>query len=145
MAPGERLPLRITGVVRTPTGFEHVREVPGELVRFVLGRRVEPPAPTEPNQVTETPEPADASEIATTLLVERVGQAHGVALGIGELERVSAGLAMALRGPRPAARVVAGTGQLCLSFDTEAERDRAVAELLDESGLGPDGKPVGTG
>jgi hypothetical protein len=35
---------------------------------------------------------------------------------------------------------VAGTGSLLLSFDTNAERDRAVAELLDESGLGPDGK-----
>jgi hypothetical protein len=73
-----------------------------------------------------------------------VGHPHGVALGLGELERVSAGEVMALRGPRPAARVVAGTGPLVLSFDTEADRDRAVAELLDETGLGPDGKRIET-
>lgn len=152
MADGERLPLRISGVVRTPTGLEHVREVPGDLIRFVLGRPVpapetirgadpettpgaEPPAP---------PAPPDASEVATTLIVERVGRPQGVALGLGELARVSAGRVMAFRGPRPAARVVAGTGPLLLSFDTEADRDRAVAELLDESGLGPDGKPIET-
>jgi hypothetical protein len=46
---------------------------------------------------------------------------------------------MTPREPRPALRVVAGTGRLVLSFDSEAERDRAAAELLDESGLGPDG------
>lgn len=36
------------------------------------------------------------------------------------------------------------TGPPFLSFDTEAERDRAVAELLDETGLGPDGKQIQT-
>ena len=30
------------------------------------------------------------------------------------------------------------TGPLLLSFDTDAERDRAAAELLGEAGLGPD-------
>ena len=159
MGPGERLPLRMTGLVRTSTGLEHVREVPGELVRFVLGRpavppegaspeRPGPPEPPEgpealgPPDDPETSEPPGASDLATTLLVERVGKPHGVALGLGELERVSAGDVMALAGPRPAARVVAGTGPLVLSFDTEAERDRAVAELLDETGLGPDGKRI---
>lgn len=118
MAPGDRLPLRISGLVRTPTGLEHVREAPGDLVRFALG----------------------AAAVDSTLLVERSGYPHGVALGLGELARLSVGRVMALRGPRPAARVVAGTGSLLLSFDTNAERDRAVAELLDESGLGPDGQ-----
>ena len=154
MAPGERLPLRISGLVRTPTGLEHVREVPGELVRFVLGRQIAPPELAGPTEVeapgpagpTELPEPGggsqppDGSEVATTLIVERVGLQQGVALGLGELERVSAGQVMALGGLRPGARVVAGTGPLVLSFDTEADRDRAVAELLDETGLGPDGK-----
>jgi hypothetical protein len=147
MAPGERLSVRISGIVRTPTGLEHVREAPGELVRFDLGRPVVAPettAPTEPSGAPEPLEPSDAPGGATTLLVERVGHPHGVALGLGELERVSAGEVMALRGPRPAARVVAGTGPLVLSFDTEADRDRAVAELLDETGLGPDGKRIET-
>lgn len=130
LAPGERIPLRITGVVRTPTGRQHVREAPGELLRFELGRPVA--------------EPLDATPIGTTLLVERVGYPHGVAVGLGELSRLSAGRVMAFRGPRPAVRVVAGTGPLFLSFDTEAERDRAVAELLDETGLGPDGKHIQT-
>ncbi len=40
LGPGERLPLRITGIVRTPTGLEHVREAPAELIRFVLGRQI---------------------------------------------------------------------------------------------------------
>jgi hypothetical protein len=123
LAPGERLALRISGLVRTPSGLEHVREVPGELTRFVLGQRV---------------------PIATTLLVERVGFPQGVALGLGELVRISSGEVMALRGSRPALRVVAGTGPLLLSFDDEAERDRAAAELLDESGLGRDGTHIST-
>ena len=42
LAAGERIPLRITGVVQTPTGRLHVREVPGGLVRFALGREVAP-------------------------------------------------------------------------------------------------------
>ncbi len=128
LAPGERVPLRITGLVRTPTGLEHVREAPGELVRFALRR-----------PVTDV-----AGPVATTLLVERTGHPQGVALGLGELDRLSSGRVMALRGPRPAVRAVAGTGPLFLSFDTEAERDRAAAELLDETGLGPDGKHIVT-
>lgn len=124
--PGERIALRITGDIRTPTGRIHVREVPGALVRFVLR-----PAS---NDV-----PA-----STTLLIERDGRPEGVALGLGETRRLSSGAAQTLRWPRPALRVVAGTGPLVLSFDTEAERDRAAAEVLDETGLGPDGTNVGT-
>ena len=60
----------------------------------------------------------------------------------GELRRVSAGRVMTFRAPRPALRVVAGTGSLLLSFDSEAERDRAAAELLEEAGLAPDGRPA---
>ena len=40
LGPGERIPLRITGLVRTPTGVGHVREAPGDLIRFVLGGRI---------------------------------------------------------------------------------------------------------
>ena len=43
LEPGERIPLRMTGMVRTPTGLEHLREAPGDLVRFVLGRQVAQP------------------------------------------------------------------------------------------------------
>jgi hypothetical protein len=140
MAPGDRLPLRVSGLVRTPTGLEHVREAPGDLVRFVLG-----PVVTAPSDAADPSESLDrADSTVTTLLVERRGYPHGVALGLGELARLSVGRVMALRGPRPAARVVAGTGPLFLSFDTDAERDRAVAELLDETGLGPDGKHIET-
>jgi hypothetical protein len=131
LGPGERMPVRITGVVRTPTGLEHVREAPGALVRFMLGR-----------PLMTSGEPADAIPDASTLIVERSGYPHGVALGLGETTRLSSGLVMTLRTPRPAVRVVAGTGPLLLSFDTEADRDRAAAELLDESGLGRDGKHI---
>ena len=130
--PGQRIPLRITGVLRTPTGLEHVREAQGSLIRFVLGR----PVPTDP----DAPPEADEPPVATTLIVERADMAQGVAVGLGEVERLSSGQVMTMRAPRPALRVVAGTGPLLLSFDTDAERDRAAAELLDETGLGPDGK-----
>lgn len=149
---GERIPLRITGVVRTPTGLQHVREAPGELIRFVLGRPVmtsgEPVAPTPEAEDAPAPAepvaPPDPTRVPTTLIVERVGLPQGVAVGLGELTRLSSGRVMTLRSPRPAVRVVAGTGALFLSFDTEAERDRAAAELLDETGLGPDGKHIQT-
>ncbi len=50
--------------------------------------------------------------------------------------RLTSGLALPFRGARPALRAVAGTGPLLLSFESEGERDRAAAELLDETGLG---------
>jgi hypothetical protein len=131
LAAGERIPLRLTGLLRRPGGLEHVREVPGDLIRFVLSSPV------------GTPEEMESTG-STTLLVERVGYPQGVALGIGELDRVSSGHVMTLARPRPAIRAMAGTGPLLLSFDTEAQRDRAVAELLDESGLGRDGKQIRT-
>ena len=163
LGPGERLPLRITGVLRTPTGREHVREVPGELVRFVLGRPVEPavdvqaadagvapiddgapqnvdpaaPEPTSRRPRTLAPaEPGPDGPIATTLHVERDGRPQGVAVGLGEVSRLSIGQAMAFRGARPALRILAGTGLVVLSFDTPGDRDRAAAELLAETGLG---------
>jgi hypothetical protein len=67
-----------------------------------------------------------------------------VELGLGYVQRLSSGEVMTLLAPRPALRAVAGTGPLLLSFDTGAERDRAAAELLDETGLGPDGTHVDT-
>ena len=164
LGPGERLPLRITGVLRTPTGREHVREVPGELVRFVLGRPVAPavdvqaadagvapiddgapqnvdPAAPEaedvaPPEDVAPAEPGPDGPIATTLHVERDGRPQGVAVGLGEVSRLSIGQAMAFRGARPALRILAGTGLVVLSFDTPGDRDRAAAELLAETGLG---------
>ena len=102
-------------------------------------------AADEPAEADEPGEPAAAGDpdleppIATTLIVERTDTPQGIAVGSGELTRLSSGQVMTLRAPRPALRVVAATGPLFLSFDTEAERDRAAAELLVESGLGPDG------
>ena len=138
LGPGERMPLRITGVLRTPTGLEHVREAPGNLIRFVLGRPVTTSLEADPTAEPHTP--AEMSPIATTLIVERTDTPQGIAVGLGELERLSSGQVMTMRAPRPALRVVAGTGPIFLSFDTDAERDRAAAELLDETGLEPDGK-----
>jgi len=152
LGPGERMPLRISGVVRTPTGLEHVREAPGDLVRFVLGHPASggtvdaPEAPSQPDlaAVPDSPEVVDPSAVMTTLIVERSGHPHGLEVGMGSVQRLSSGLAMTFREPRPAVRVVAATGPLVLSFDTDAERDRAAAELLDETGLGSDGKHIAT-
>ena len=58
-----------------------------------------------------------------------------MALGKGELKPVMAGRVMRFRGPRPALRIVAGTGALLLSFESKEERDRAAGELIGESGL----------
>jgi hypothetical protein len=141
LGPGERIPVRITGLVNTPSGRLHVREVPGALVRFVLRPATPATPPAEPATSDDAPV---ATPATTTLLVEREGRPQGVALGPGETIRLSSGSALAFRGPRPALRVVAGTGPLLLSFDSEAERDRAAAELLDDTGLGPDGTHLRT-
>lgn len=132
LAMGEGIPVRITGLVRTATGVELVREAPGDLVRFLLGRRIDTGST---DAMTAEPEP-----ITSTLLVQRAGQPHGISLGLGELTRLTRGRVMTLYAPRPAVRVTAGTGPVLLSFDSEADRDRATAELLAESGLGPDGE-----
>ena len=131
-------------MLRTPTGLEHVREAPGALIRFVLGR----PVTTSHAGTTRQASLAGwrgscraraRTSDATTLIVERTDTPQGIAVGSGELTRLSSGQVMTFRAPRPALRVVAATGPLVLSFDTEAERDRAAAELLVETGLGPDG------
>ena len=122
LALGERLPLRVTGLLRTGDGLVHVREAPADLVRFQVGE----PASGEP---------------ASTLIVERRGRPEGAALGLGQLVRLTSGVVLLFRGPRPALRAVAGTGPLLLSFDDEAARDRAAAELLDEAGLGSTADP----
>jgi hypothetical protein len=92
-----------------------------------LAAEVQPPRPPATAAL-----PAD---VPTTLLVERQGKPEGVALGKGELRQLMSGRVMRLRGPRPALRVVAGTGALLLSFDSKEERDRAARELIGESGL----------
>jgi hypothetical protein len=76
----------------------------------------------------------------TTLVIQRTGYPQGVSVGAGQLTRLSSGTVTPTRGPRPALRAVAGTGRLLLSFDSVADRDRAAAELLAETGLGPDGR-----
>jgi hypothetical protein len=92
-------------------------------------------------EVRESAPPVDAESAAlrpgvpTTLIVERHGKPEGVALGKGELRQVLSGRVMPFRGARPALRVVAGTGTLLLSFDTQEARDRAAGELIAESGL----------
>jgi hypothetical protein len=62
--PGGRIPLRVTGELRTPQGPVHVREAPADLVRFVM-TPVEPPA-VEPPAVEARPmeSPFDPSPAA---------------------------------------------------------------------------------
>ena len=84
--------------------------------------------------VAAAPAP-DAARPETTLIVERIGEPAGVALGRGELTELSSGRVMPFRGPRPALRAMAGTGPILLSFDSSDERDRAAAELIGEAGL----------
>lgn len=161
LAIGERIPIRVTGLLRSGSGLIHVREAPADLLRFQTGGP--PPSmsadskgpvpPVTADATAEVPDstaldpgayatPTTADEavpltdvVASTLIVERRGRPEGVALGLGELTRLSRGLVMPFRGRRPALRATAGTGPLLLSFDSEGDRDRAVAELLDETGL----------
>ena len=102
------------------------------------------PAPTVPSwssvaaESQPPPSPVTSSlppEVPTTLIVERQGKPEGVALGKGELKLVMAGRVRRCRGPRPALRVVAGTGALLLSFESKEDRDRAAGELIGESAL----------
>ncbi len=176
LAIGDRIPVRVTGLLRSGSGLIHVREAPADLLRFQTGGPPMagpspnvPASPVEDATTAEAPPPDVTAEpttvdpgayatpaatpelatpvaddappvpltdvVASTLIVERRGRPEGVAVGLGELVRVSRGAVMPFRGRRPALRATAGTGPLLLSFDSEGDRDRAVAELLDETGL----------
>ena len=171
MAIGERVPVRVTGVLRAGSGLLHVREAEADLVRFQTSGPVaaDPAAPLDPGATTAEPAPeaetgsadvaapvtepapvetfepvppapatdGENTAVTSTLIIERRGKPEGVAIGLGELVRLSRGQVMPFRGRRPAIRATAGTGPLLLSFDSEADRDRATAELLDETGLTP--------
>jgi hypothetical protein len=183
LAIGDRIPVRVTGILRSGAGLVHVREAPADLLRFQTGgpplavpgstsatlatsAEADIAAETAPDLAAAAPDvpgldpgayatpvadvesdaatpgtndlpstPSLTDVVASTLIVERRGRPEGVAMGLGELTRLSRGAVMPFRGRRPALRATAGTGQLLLSFDSEADRDRAVAELLDETGL----------
>lgn len=146
MAPGDRLAARVSGHLRAPDGLVHVREAPADLVRYVLVPTPESAAADVGEVPTVDPIPAleaaPAREAATTLIVERRDRPEGVAVGLGELTTLSAGTVITLGAARPGLRVTAGTGPIILSFDDEATRDRAAAELVDETGLGTPIVPV---
>jgi hypothetical protein len=158
-APGERMPVHVTGALRTPAGLTQVREADADLVRYVMAPT---PAPVEATTQPTTPtadaaaspldlgpgatdaEPMPIAEPApspseppiaptTTLILERRGQPHGVAVGRGELTAMAPGTVSPLRGSRPALRLSAGTGTLLVSFDSTANRDRAASELAAEA------------
>ena len=152
---GDAIPVRVTGSLRRADGLIHVREANAQLVRFPLEVPAPEPAAVAAPVVEAEPAPVVASwssvaaqvqppppvtsslpaDVPTTLIVEREGKPEGVALGKGELKQVMAGRVMRFRGPRPALRVVAGTGALLLSFESKEDRDRAAGELIGESGL----------
>jgi hypothetical protein len=162
---GGRIPLRITGDLRTPGGFGHVREAPADLVRFAMVPvEAEPPdhpattlAPEAPpsTPAPELPLSTPAPELApttpapelapttpgpelapTTLIIERSGRPEGIAIGRGELTAMEAGTVYPFRGARPALRLKAGTGTLLVSFESSTARDVAAAELAAETGIG---------
>ena len=92
---------------------------------------VEPaPSPADP-PIAPPPDPTNAPP--TTLILERRGRPHGVAVGRGEPTAIAPGTVSRLRGTRPALRLSAGTGTLLVSFDTTANRDRAASELAAEA------------
>lgn len=136
LAIGDAIPVRLTGVVRTPRGTLHVRDVPAVLRRFVTGGLPTTAGSGLDGGAAGAHDPSD-DRVASTLIVERIDRPEGVALGLGELRRLSIGVATTFRGDRPALRATAGTGPLILSFDDAAARDRAAAELADEAGLDP--------
>lgn len=122
--------------VAAPPGTSGPEDPAGEAeavapVEAVAGPPADPAPPAQ--AIVGTP-------AVTTLVIERTGHPHGVSVGAGQLARLSSGTVTPARGPRPALRAMAGTGRLLLSFDTAADRDRAAAELLAETGLGPDGR-----
>lgn len=119
LVDGQRIPLRLTGLVPAPGGWIRVREAPGDLVRIA-------------------PDAEDAARLAFDV----PGTSPGLRLDLAEIRRVSIGRVMTFRAPRPAIRIGATSGPLYLSFDSDAERDRAAAEVIHEAGLGPDGKPI---
>jgi hypothetical protein len=137
LAPGDRIPVHVTGTLRSPAGRLHVREAAADLVRFPLAAPEEGAPGDAVDGVAGAPVAgADpGSDISTTLIIERRGRPEGVAVGAGELHRLSAGRVMPLRGPRPALHATTGSGPILISFDTEADRDRAAAELVREAGL----------
>jgi hypothetical protein len=57
LAAGERIPVHVTGELRTPKGMAHVREAPADLVRFVM-MPVEPPQGEPPRVEAAPPMPA---------------------------------------------------------------------------------------
>lgn len=139
MTAGARVPVHVTGVLRAPRKLVRVREARGDLVRFVLTpvRAITPAAPAGAVPVADAPAVPDVDAgPPTTLIVERAHRLEGVALGRGELRSLELGQVVPFRGSRPALRVEAGTGTLLLSFDSEAARDQAAAELAAESGIG---------
>jgi hypothetical protein len=140
MAQADVVPVRLSGVVRSPQGSTHVRDVAAVVRRFeTRPAAAQPelpldPATTDGADALASPPAADIP-IDSTLIVERVGRPEGVALGVGELTRLSVGTSTTFAGSRPAIRATAGTGPLILSFDDAAARDRVAAELVAEAGL----------
>jgi hypothetical protein len=141
MVLGDAVPVRLSGVVRSPQGLTHVRDVAAVVRRFETRPEARQPEPTLDAAATDagvdaiaTP-PAAGIPLDSTLIVERLGRPEGVALGVGELTGLSVGTATTFGGHRPAIRATAGTGPLILSFADAAERDRVAAELIAEAGL----------
>jgi hypothetical protein len=120
MAVDDRIPVRATGWLRASRGIVRVREAPADLVRYAT-------------VVTTATTPID---VPSTLIIERRDRPEGVPLGRGAVSGLSIGVVLPLRGARPAIRIGTSDGPLLVSFDSITDRDRAAAELLDESAAG---------
>jgi hypothetical protein len=95
-----------------------------------IGEADAPPAdPTAAESTAPPPEPE------TALVIDRSKAGAGALVGSGAVKGLSVGRVEPLRGPRPAIRVATDAGRLILSFNSVADRDRAVAELLEDNDL----------
>jgi hypothetical protein len=95
----------------------------------------EPLATVEPKGEAEPASPTESVDTPSTLIVDRAKGAAGQFVGSGAVKGMSVGRVVPLRGPRPAIRLATDAGRLTLSFNSVAERDKAVAELLDDNDL----------
>ena len=101
LAVGDRIPLRVTGVLRAAGGQVHVREAPADLLRYQTVAAVAEPKPAATSSRPPRSSRRPPSNRGSTLIIERAGDPEGVAVGLGELQRSHVRYGLPLRGARP--------------------------------------------